>query len=360
MLTKKDKKEILRIIKKGDNARVISRAHALNMRDKNLTQIEVADFLELTSRTIYNIEKNYEKGGLDKALYDDPRPGAPIDFDDRVKSKIVALVCSDPPEGFDRWTLDLITEKTIENGIVDNIGRETIRLILQEHDLKPWRQKSWCVPDLNKEFIERMEDVLDIYEKSYDKKNPVVCLDEKPIQLLDDVRPPSGIAPGEEKKVDFEYERKGTCNVFCAVEPLIGKYINKVTKKRKRKDFARFLSSIAKKYKVADKIILIMDNLNTHTFKSLTDCYGEEEGKRIWDRFEIHHTPKHGSWLNQAEIAINMYSRQCLGRSRIPDIELLAKKTKAWNQIVNNKHVTIKWSFTKVEARKTFDYSGKN
>lgn len=103
-----------------------------------------------------------------------------------------------------------------------------------------------------------------------------------------------------------------------------------------------------------------MDNLNTHTLKSLTDCYGEEEGRRIWDRFEVHHTPKHGSWLNQAEIAINMYSRQCLGKSRIPDIELLTKKTKAWNQIVNNKHVTIKWSFTKAEARKTFDYSGKN
>ena len=197
MLTKKDKQEILKIIKKGDNARVISRAHALNMRDKNLTRIEVADFLELTSRTICNIEKNYEKGGLNKALYDDPRPGTPITFDDRVKSKIVALVCSDPPEGFDRWTLDLIKEKTVENKIVNSIGRETIRLILKEHDLKPWQQKSWCVPDLNEEFIERMEDVLNIYEKPYDKKNPVVCLDEKPIQLLDDVRPSSGIAPGE-------------------------------------------------------------------------------------------------------------------------------------------------------------------
>jgi transposase len=360
LLTKKDKGEVLWIIKKGDGARIINRAHALNMRDKNLSYIEVADLLELTSRTVSNIEKNYEEGGLKKALYDDPRPGAPVDFDDRIKSKIVAMVCSDPPEGFDRWTLDLIKEKAVENGIVESIGRETVRLILKEHDLKPWKQKSWCVPDLDDEFIERMEDVLDVYAQPYDEKKPVICLDEKPIQLLDDVRPASGIAPGEEKKVDFEYERKGTCNVFCAAEPLAGKYINKVTKQRKRKHFAQFLRSVERQYKTAEKIILIMDNLNTHTAKSLTDFYGEEEGNRIWNHFEIHYTPKHGSWLNQAEIAINMYSRQCLGKTRIPDIETLTKKTKAWNRVINDKQVTIKWSFSTKDARKIFDYSGKN
>ena len=358
-LKKKDWYKILGVIKKGKDARVICRANALNMRSKGWTLAEVADCLEITSRTVINIENKYEEGGLDNALYDDPRPGQPLTLDDRIKSHIVAIVCSDPPEGFDRWTLELIQEQVIENKIVDSISHESIRIILQEHDLKPWLQKSWCVPELDEEFIERMEDVLDVYEKPYDEKKPVVCVDEKPVQLLDDVRPPSGIAPGEAKKVDYEYERKGSCNVFCAVEGLLGKYFNMVTNQRRGVDFAQFLGIIEKSYEDAEKIVLIMDNLNTHKLKSLTDFYGKKEGNRIWNRFEVHYTPKHGSWLNQAEIAINIYSRQCLGKSRIPDVETLTKKTNAWNRIVNTRKPTINWEFTTSGARKKFKYSEK-
>lgn len=141
----KDREKVLEVIKTAKDARVIYRANALNLRYKGLSAAEVGDFLEITSRTVFNIEKNYEDGGLDKALYDDPRPGTPALFDDRIKSKIVTLVCSDPPEGFDRWTLDLIQEHSVKKGLVDTIGRDTIRVILQEHDLKPWLQKSWCV-----------------------------------------------------------------------------------------------------------------------------------------------------------------------------------------------------------------------
>jgi transposase len=357
MLKEKDREKILEVIKKSKDARVIYRANALNLRHKGLSAIEVADFLEITSRTVFNIENNYEELGLERALYDDPRPGTPVKFDDRIKSQIIAVVCSDPPEGFDRWTLELIQEKSVKNNIVDGISLESVRIILEEHDIKPWRQKSWCVPDLDDEFIERMEDVLKIYEKDYDETIPVVCLDEKPIQLLDEVRPPSGIAPGEIRKVDFEYKRNGTCSVFCAVEPLVGKYINKVSERRTGEDFAKFVASIERRYLDAKKIILIMDNLNTHKEKSLIDFYGEEEGARIWNRFDVHYTPKHGSWLNQAEIAINMYSRQCLGKSRIPDIELLRKKTAAWNRVANVKKVQIRWEFTRKKAREKFGYS---
>lgn len=355
-LKPQDKEKILTLIKKSSDARVICRAHAMNLRSKGYSPIEVADILEITSRTVYNIEGYYENGGLGSALYDDPRPGAPLEFDDRVKSKIVAIVCSEPPDAFDRWTLNLIREKAIEDSVVSNISRETIRIILQEHDLKPWRQKSWCVPDLDEEFIERMEDVLEVYERESNDKRPLVCLDEKPIQLLDEVRPASGIAPGKNKKIDFEYKRNGTCSVFCAVEPHAGKYINKVTERRTGNDFAKFLSSIERRYFDMEKIILVMDNLNTHKLKSLTDFYGEEEGVRIWNRFEVHYTPKHGSWLNQAEICINMYTRQCLGKTRIPDIDLLRKKTNAWNKIANRNKVSIKWKFTRKDAREKFDY----
>jgi transposase len=282
--------------------------------------------MELTPKTIFNIQHNYEEGGLEKALYDNPRPGQPIEFDNRIKSQIAAKVCSDPPESFDRLTLSSIQEKSVEEGVVESISHESIRIISQEHDLKPWLQKYWCVPKLNEEFVERMEDVLDIYALPLDEKRPVVCIDEKNTQLLDEVKPQSGIAPGKEKKVDYEYKRNGSCNIFCAVQPLVGKYINEVTEKRTSNDFAKFLHLIEQKYKDAEKIIVVMDNLNTHKMKSLTDFYGEKEGTRIWNRLEVHYTPKHGSWLNQAEISINMYTRQCLGKSRIPEIEALKKK----------------------------------
>jgi transposase len=356
MLGVGDRQEILRIIKKGTDARAIYRANALNLRDKGLTAAEVADFLEITARTVFNIESNYEQGGLGKALYDDPRPGAPVRFDDAVRSRIVALVCSDPPEGFDRWTLRLVREKAVKKGMVEAISIETIRVILEEHDLKPWRQQSWCVPELDEEFIERMEDVLAVYERPYDPRKPVVCLDEKPVQLTAEVRPPTGLAPGRARRTDYEYERKGTANVFCAIEPLKGKYLNRVTENRKAREFAKFLSSIERRHEGAEKIVLVLDNLNIHCKKSLTDFYGETQGHRFWNRFEVHYTPRHGSWLNQAEIAINIYSRQCLGKSRIPDIERLRKTTQAWNRVANQNKVAINWKFSRKDAREKFQY----
>lgn len=353
-LKPKDHEKILNIIKKSNVAREISRAHTLNLRSKGFSPIEVADILEISSRTVYNIEAYYEEGGLNSALYDEARPGTPPIFDNNVKNQIVALVCSDPPDAFDHWTLDLLTEEAVKSKIVDSISRSTISLILREHDIKPWKQKMWCVPDLNEEFLTRMNDVLEVYERAEDEQLPVVCLDEKPIQLIEDKRPASGVVPRKVKKVDYEYKRNGTANVFCAVNPKSGKYFNRVTENRTGKEFAKFLRSIEQYYKSAKKIVLVMDNLNTHKKKSLIDFYGAHEAARIWDRFEVHYTPKHGSWLNQAEIAINMYSRQCLGKTRIPDIELLRKKTNAWNRVANRNALKIQWRFTKQDAAEKF------
>jgi transposase len=345
------------LIRTGRNeARVIYRANALNMRDKGLTAAEVADFLEITPRTVFNIEENYEAGGLDRALYDDPRPGAPVRLDDRFKCHVVATVCADPPEGFDRWTLDLIREHVLQSDVVSKVSTESIRLVLKEHDLKPWQQRSWCVPKIDEAYIANMEDVLEVYERKEDPSRPLVCIDEKPIQLLDHARPPSGLQPGKPLRVDYEYKRKGTCNVFCAVRPLAGEYLLEVTERRTAPDFARFIKQLDEHYSQAEKIVLVMDNLNTHREKSLTDFFGPEEGARIWNRFEVHYTPKHGSWLNQAEIAINIYARQCLGKSRIPNIELLRKKTNAWCRYINGRHAKIQWTFTRTDAQKRFGY----
>lgn len=358
-LGEKDLVSVLATIKKGTSAREICRAHALNLRNKGYSAAEVADILEITPRTVINITNAYSEYGLKRALNDDPRPGAPPKFDDRIKAKTVAIVCSNPPEGFDRWTLELLKERVEKDKIVDSISKESIRIILQEHDLKPWQQEMWCVPKLDAEYISRMEAVLDIYELQYNQKQPVVCVDENPVQLTSDKRDPIPCQAGSPKKIDYEYGRHGSANVFCGVEPLVGKYFNKVTPTKKGVEFGTFLGELEKNYPDANKITLILDNFSSHTLKSVVAAYGEEEGNRIWNRFDVFYTPKHASWLNQGEIAIGMYSRQCLGHSRIGDIETLEKRTKAWNRYINRKKVKIQWNYTKEDARETFEYGEK-
>jgi hypothetical protein len=166
----------------------------------------------------------------------------------------------------------------------------------------------WCVADLNEAYIAKMEDVLERYEQSYDPKEPVVCLDEKPITLHADVRPASPAVPGREARRDNEYERRGTANVFCAVEPKAGRHFTFPTPDRSAFQFAQVIFHLAMQYPEAETIHLVMDNLNIHRRKSLTDLYGAEVGGEIWNRFTVHYTPTHGSWLNQAEIEIGIFS----------------------------------------------------
>lgn len=343
-------------MKKGESAREINRAHILHHRHLGWSVVEVAEAVDTTPRTVINICNTYEEHGLGRALHDDPRPGRPPKFDDRVRAKVVAYVCSDPPEGFDRWTLDLLKEKVEKAGVVDSISRDTIGIILREHDLKPWQQKMWCVSEVDDEFIKRMEEVLDVYEMPYNGDFPVVCLDEKPVALHSDTRPGVPMSEGNSKRVDYEYKRNGSVNVFCAVEPKAGVYINEVTECRDRFEFAQFMASIEQRYSSAQKIIAVMDNLSTHTERALIDCFGEDAGKKLWGRFDVHYTPKHASWLNQAEIAIGMYRRQCLGNDRIPNTKALRKRTAAWNRYVNERKVKIRWKYSKEDARETFDY----
>jgi DDE superfamily endonuclease len=214
----------------------------------------------------------------------------------------------------------------------------------------------WCVAELNKEYIEKMEDVLETYEQPSDVSEPVVCLDEKPVTLHVDVRPPSPAAPGREARRDNEYERCGTANVFCAVEPKAGRHFTFATPDRSAFEFAQVVFRLACQYPEAETIHLVLDNLNIHCRKSLTDLYGVELGGEIWDRFTIHYTPTHGSWLNQAEIEIGLFSRQCLGTRRIPDLKTLRRESRAWNRRMNRDRIQINWTFDRKAARRKFGY----
>jgi transposase len=214
----------------------------------------------------------------------------------------------------------------------------------------------WCVAELNPEYIEKMEDVLATYEKPYTAAEPVVCLDEKPVTLHADLRPPIPAAPGRTAKRDNEYKRCGTANVFCAVEPKAGRHFTLPTPNRSAAEFAQALETVVRSYPGARKIHLVMDNLNIHGRKSLTDYFGEERGGLIWNRLTVHYTPKHGSWLNQAEIEISLFSRQCLGKRRIPTLSILRRESRAWNRQVNRHRVKINWQFTRKRARAKFSY----
>jgi len=201
-----------------------------------------------------------------------------------------------------------------------------------------------------------MEDVLALYEKPLAENEPVVCVDEKPVVLHANVRPPRPMRPGRVLRPDCEYERRGTANVFCGVEPKAGRHFTKVTPNRSAPLFADYLLQIVAAYPEADTIHLVMDNLSSHRRKALVDRYGERIGGLLWDRFTVHYTPKHGSWLNQAEIEISLFSRQCLGLRRIPSLPDLNREAQAWNRRMNRGRVVINWKFTRKKARLKFSY----
>lgn len=214
----------------------------------------------------------------------------------------------------------------------------------------------WCVSELDDEFIERMEDVLGLYEQPRDPRQPVVCLDERPVQLHADKREGTAAKPGKPARYDYEYVRRGTANIFCAVEPLAGRHFTRVTPTRSGAEFALMLREIARAYPRATTIHLVMDNLSTHTVKSAIRQFGPKRGQRLWDRFAVHHTPKHGSWLNQAEIEISMLNRQCLGRHRFATLRKLRNHVRHWDADMNTNRVRIAWKFTRRSARETFAY----
>ena len=194
---------------------------------------------------------------------------------------------------------------------------------------------------------------------SYNRREPVVCLDEKPITLHADVRPASPAMPGREARRDNEYERCGTANVFCAVEPKAGRHFTFPTPDRSGFQFAQVAVTLAMEYADAKTIHLVMDNLNIHCQKSLTDTFGPREGRRVWQRLRVHFTPKHGSWLNQAELELSLVSRGCLGRRRIDTLQQLRIEMSAWTSRANHARTRIRWGFTRKDARRKFGYQTK-
>jgi len=210
----------------------------------------------------------------------------------------------------------------------------------------------WCLPDApSADFVCAMEDVLDVYTRPYDPKNPTVCVDEASKQLVGEVREPLPVVPGHPARFDSHYVRNGVANLFMMIEPLTGRCQVKVTEHRTKRDWAVVMKDLVDHhYPEADGITLVMDNLSTHKKSALYEVFPPQEAKRIADKIDIHFTPKHGSWLNMAEIGLSVLSRQCLDR-RISTIQQLGKEVKAWLTDRNQNPTSINWRFTTKDAR---------
>ena len=205
-------------------------------------------------------------------------------------------------------------------------------------------------PEQNGSFVAHMEMVLDVYKRPFHPMYPVVCMDESPKQLIAETKVPIPVAPGKPAKYDYEYRRCGVCNIFMACEPLAGKRLVKVTERKTKPEWACFIERIATKYAHAEKITLVMDNLNTHQPGSLYEAFPPEKAKALWDRFEFVYTPKHGSWLDMAEIELNVLNSQCLNR-RIDDLDIVRSEALAWQNARNNKDAKINWQFITEQSR---------
>jgi hypothetical protein len=222
--------------------------------------------------------------------------------------------------------------------------------VAKKNVLKPWRKAMWCVGKITAEYRERMYALCDLYARPYDRQEPVVCLDEKSSQLLACSRPDLDPRPGREAKQDYEYVRRGTRNLFVAVEPLGGHREVAVTARRTKVDFVGFVTSLLQTaYAGVRKMHLVLDNLNTHFRASFEEVLGVAPAAALLNRIEFHYTPKHASWLNMAELEIGILNRQCIGR-RFANAELLVAEVAAWQRRRNDEHHGIRWGFTRQDA----------
>jgi len=248
------------------------------------------------------------------------------------------------------------TEEAKRRGIVADVGRETVRQTLAHHELKPWRKKKWCVPQLDAEYIDCMEDVLNVLARPYDARQPVVGFDERPVVLRGASRPARPMGPGRVTREDYEYVRRGTANIYCIVEPKAGRHLTHATCDRKAPRFVRALQRLARRYRKAKKIHLIMDNLNLHRRGTVIRVRGAKPGAALWARFTPHYTPKHGSWLNPAEIEASLWSRECHGRDRVETLDALRDRPRAWTARADRARRKTIWRFTTAKARRVFRY----
>jgi len=301
--------------------------------------------------TVYRTKRRFVRGNLEAALREEPRPGAARKLSGKEEALLVATACSNPPKGRARWTLELLADELVRLTEHDDISRETVRRRLAENELKPWRKDMWCIPQVDGEFVARMEDVLDLYAEAPDPKRPVVCFDESPTQLIGEVRQPIKAEPGQIERYDCEYKRNGTANLFIFLDVHRPWRKVKVTDSRTAVDFAACMQELVDvHFPKAERIRVVLDNLSTHSVGALYQAFPPDQARRLLRRLEFHYVPKHASWLNMVEIEIGVLRCQCLDR-RIDNPQHLISEIAVWERQRNTSRARIKWMFTTQKAR---------
>ena len=351
-LSQAEREELTAMLGGGKHAaRPLTGAPFLLAADRGRRDEEIARTVSVSLSTVSRTKRRFVEGNLDRALSEEPRPGAERKLTGKEEALLVATACAKPPAGRKRWTLTLLADTMVKLTDHDSLSGETVRRRLAENDLKPWRRDMWCIPHVDGEYVARMEDVLDLYAEARDPARPLVCFDETPVQLIGEVRQPVPAQPGQRERYDYEYRRNGTANLFVTFDPHRGWRNIKVTDRRAAVDYAHCMRELVDvHYPGATCIRVVQDNLSTHKPGALYEAFAPAEARRILRRLEFHFTPKHASWLNMVECEISVLQRQCLGR-RIDDTKKLRNEIAAWQRRRNKANARIKWMFTTDKAR---------
>lgn len=351
-LTDAERAELQAFVGSGAKlARKVKRAQILLAADQGHGDRDIADMLHVGTSTVYRVKKRFVEKEFGKVLDDDPRPGGSRKLTGREEALLVAVACSKPPSGRARWTMQLLADAFVSLTEHASLSNETVRRRLAEKSIKPWQQKMWCIPDVDAEYVARMEDVLDLYAERPSLDEPVVCFDESPTQLVGEARTPIPAAPGRPARIDYEYRRNGTANLFVFLDAHQSWRHVKVTDHRESADFAECMRELVDvHYPQARRIHVVLDNLSTHTEAAIYRTFTAIEARRILRRISFHFVPKHASWLNMVEIEIGVMKKQCLDR-RIADRSALVHELAAWEQARNNEGARVQWLFTIKKAR---------
>jgi transposase len=351
-LSQAERDELNTLLNGGKHAaRKLKRAQILLAADAGTSDEEIARVVAVGGSTVYRTKRRFVEGNLQRALSEEPRPGAERKLTGKQEALLVATACANPPRGRARWTLELLADAMVKLTDHDSLSHETVRRRLAENGLKPWRRDMWCIPEVNGEYVARMEDVLDLYAEAPDPERPVVCFDETPVQLIGEVRQPIPAERDQLERYDYEYRRNGTVNLFVFLDVNRPWRKVKVTERRTAQDYAHCMRDLVDVHcPEATCIRVVQDNLSTHSAGALYEAFPPAEARRILRRLEFHYTPKHASWLNMVEIEIGVLSSQCLDR-RIDDATRLISEIAAWENQRNAAGRRIKWMFTTDKAR---------
>lgn len=361
------------IVKKGNHsAREICHAQVLlHSSDakpgEKKDNRELAEWMGISPTTVNTIRRTYATEGLDAALQRKTRitPPNAAKITGDVEARVIATALGPPPDGYARWTLRLLSEATLDNQYLVTLSHTSIGEMLNSNQLKPHLSRYWCIPKQNDaSYVACMEDVLHIYQLPYNPDVPVLCMDEKPVQLLGEVRERIGakpmrvdpetelLVPGYCERIDDEYVRCGTASIFMFTEPLRGWRFACALPSRTRTDYAVLMRKVLEEfYPDTERVILVSDNLNTHNKASFYHTFPPEIASKMGQKLDMHYTPPHGSWLNIAECELSAMTRQCLGNRRIDNIEDMNSALSDYAEDRNRRQIGVDWQFTADNAR---------